>query len=157
MREKLFTLSRTQSEAMWRRFKQTDDHRIAERLHAILLLDGGQNAESVSQILHIHPKTLKRIAGKLLSPEGQNELESLVVDFLLRLGRSGQGVFFFRFGLLDLGQDRCLPLPLQCHFLLPLVEIGKHEIPKISDDSDHEAEGQEHTHRCQNGNFNHFS
>jgi transposase len=60
MREKLFTLSRTQSEDMWRRFKQTDDHRIAERLHAILLLDGGQNAESVSQILHIHPKTLKR-------------------------------------------------------------------------------------------------
>jgi transposase len=60
MREKLFTLSRTQSEAMWRRFKQTDEHRIAERLHAILLLDSGQNAESVSQILHIHPKTLKR-------------------------------------------------------------------------------------------------
>jgi transposase len=60
MREKLFTLSRTQSEAMWRRFKQTDDHRIAERLHAILLLDSGQNADSVSQILHIHSKTLKR-------------------------------------------------------------------------------------------------
>jgi transposase len=60
MREKLFTLSRSQSEDMWRRFKQTDDHRIAERLHAILLLDSGQNAESVSQILHIHPKTLKR-------------------------------------------------------------------------------------------------
>jgi transposase len=60
MREKLFTLSHTQSEAMWRRFKQTNDHRIAERLHAILLLDSGQNAESVSQILHIHPKTLKR-------------------------------------------------------------------------------------------------
>jgi len=60
MREKLFTLSRTQSEAMWRRFTQTDDHRIAERLHAVLLLDSGQNAETVSQILHIHPKTLKR-------------------------------------------------------------------------------------------------
>jgi transposase len=60
MREKLFTLSRTQSEAMWQRFKQTHDHRIAERLHAILLLDSGQNAETVSQILHIHPKTLKR-------------------------------------------------------------------------------------------------
>src|SRR5215212_11072565 len=60
MREKLFTLSRTQREDMWRRFKQADDHRVAERLHAILLLDGGQNAESVSQILHIHPKTLKR-------------------------------------------------------------------------------------------------
>jgi transposase len=60
MREKLFTLSRSQSKDMWRRFKQTDDRRLAERLHAILLLDSGQNAEIVSQILHIHPKTLKR-------------------------------------------------------------------------------------------------
>ena len=60
MREKLFTLSRAQREAMWRRFKQTDDHRVAERLHAILLLDSGQNADAVSSILHIHPKTLKR-------------------------------------------------------------------------------------------------
>ena len=60
MREKLFTLSRTQREDMWRRFKQTDDRRIAERLHAILLLDDGQNAETVSRILHIHPKTLNR-------------------------------------------------------------------------------------------------
>mgnify|MGYP000860948034 FL=1 len=60
MREKLFTLSRSQREAMWRRFKQTDDHRIAERLHAILLLDSGQNAAAVTAILHIHPKTLKR-------------------------------------------------------------------------------------------------
>src|SRR5262249_35622165 len=60
MREKLFTLSRTQREDMWRRFKQTDDRRVAERLHAILLLDSGQNADAVSSILHIHPKTLKR-------------------------------------------------------------------------------------------------
>ena len=60
MREKLFSLSRSQREAMWRRFKQTDDHRIAERLHAILLLDSGQNASAVCSILHIHPKTLKR-------------------------------------------------------------------------------------------------
>ena len=59
MREKLFTLSRTQREDMWRRFKQTDDRRVAERLHAILLLDSGQNAEAVSIILHVHPKTLK--------------------------------------------------------------------------------------------------
>jgi len=55
MREKLFTLSRSQREDMWRRFKQTDDRRIAERLHAILLLDSGQNADSVSHILHVHP------------------------------------------------------------------------------------------------------
>lgn len=60
MRQKLFTLSRSQREDMWRRFKQTDDRRIAERLHAILLLDSGQNADAVSSILHIHPKTLKR-------------------------------------------------------------------------------------------------
>lgn len=60
MRQKLFTLSRSQREDMWRRFKQTDDRRVAERLHAILLLDSGQNADAVSTILHIHPKTLKR-------------------------------------------------------------------------------------------------
>src|SRR6266487_3320330 len=60
MREKLFTLSRSQREDMWRRFKQTDDRRVAERLHAILLLDSGQNAEAVRRILHVHPKTLKR-------------------------------------------------------------------------------------------------
>ena len=60
MREKLFTLSRTQREEMWHRFKQTNDRRVAERLHAILLLDSGQNAEVVSRILHVHPKTLKR-------------------------------------------------------------------------------------------------
>jgi hypothetical protein len=53
MREKLFTLSRSQREDMWRRFKQTDDRRVAERLHAILLLDSGQNADAVSTILHI--------------------------------------------------------------------------------------------------------
>ena len=60
MRQKLFMLSRSQREDMWRRFKQTDDRRVAERLHAILLLDSGQNADAVSAILHIHPKTLKR-------------------------------------------------------------------------------------------------
>src|SRR4051812_18604806 len=60
MRQKLFTLSRSQREDLWRRFKQTDDRRSAERLHAILLLDSGQNAEAVSRILHVHSKTLKR-------------------------------------------------------------------------------------------------
>jgi len=34
MRQKLFTLSRSQREDMWRRFKQTNDRRVAERLHA---------------------------------------------------------------------------------------------------------------------------
>lgn len=60
MREKQFTLSHSQRDAMWRRFKQTDDRRVAERLHAILLLDDGQNAQSVCSILHIHANTLKR-------------------------------------------------------------------------------------------------
>ena len=60
MREKLFTLSRTQREDMWRRFKQGDDRRITERLHAILLLDSGQNTVAVSAILHGHTNTVKR-------------------------------------------------------------------------------------------------
>jgi transposase len=60
MRDKLFTLSRSQREDIWRRFKQSDDHRVAERLHAILLLDSGHNTQAVSHILHVHPKTLKR-------------------------------------------------------------------------------------------------
>ena len=60
MRAKRVTLRRSQHEELWRRFKQTDDRRVAERLHAILLLDAGQNAQSVSAILHLHPNTLKR-------------------------------------------------------------------------------------------------
>jgi transposase len=75
MRQKLFTLSRTQREAMWRRFKQTDDRRIAERLHAILLLDSGLNADAVSSILHIHPKTIKRWI-KAFASGGEDALTS---------------------------------------------------------------------------------
>jgi hypothetical protein len=60
MRQKLFSLSRYGREDMWHRFKQADDRRVAERLHAILLLDSGQNADAVSSILHIHPKSLFR-------------------------------------------------------------------------------------------------
>ena len=41
MREKLFTLTRSQREDLWQRYKQTSDRRVAERLHAILLLDEG--------------------------------------------------------------------------------------------------------------------
>jgi hypothetical protein len=44
MREKLLTLNRSQRVDMWRHFKQSNDWRIAERLHAILLLDSGMNA-----------------------------------------------------------------------------------------------------------------
>ena len=60
MREKLFTLTRSQREDLWRRYKQTDDRRVAERLHAILLRDEGRSATDVAAILHVHPKTLKR-------------------------------------------------------------------------------------------------
>jgi transposase len=60
MREKLFTLTRSQRDDLWRRYKQTTDRRLAERLHAILLLDDGRSAPEVSAILHLHPKTLKR-------------------------------------------------------------------------------------------------
>jgi transposase len=60
MREKLFTLTRSQREELWRRYKQTADRRVAERLHAILLLDEGRSVHDVSAILHVHPKTLKR-------------------------------------------------------------------------------------------------
>ena len=60
MREKLFTLTRSQREDLWRHYKQTEDRRVAERLHAILLLDEGRSATDVSAILHLHPKTLKR-------------------------------------------------------------------------------------------------
>jgi transposase len=60
MREKLFTLTRAQREDLWRRYKQTSDRRVAERLHAILLLDEGRPAREVSAILHLSPRTLKR-------------------------------------------------------------------------------------------------
>jgi transposase len=75
MRQKLFSLSRSQREDMWRRFKQTDDRRVAERLHAILLLDSGQNADAVSSILHIHPKSLKRWV-KAFARGGEHALTS---------------------------------------------------------------------------------
>lgn len=75
MRQKLFSLSRYGREDMWRRFKQADDRRVAERLHAILLLDSGQNADAVSSILHIHPKTLKRSL-KAFATGGEDALTS---------------------------------------------------------------------------------
>jgi transposase len=60
MREQLFTLTRSQRDDLWRRYKQTTERRVAERLHAIRLLDEGRSARDVSAILHLHPKTLKR-------------------------------------------------------------------------------------------------
>lgn len=60
MREKLFALTRSQRDDLWRRYKQTSERRVAERLHAILLLDAGRSGSEVSAILHLHPRTLKR-------------------------------------------------------------------------------------------------
>jgi hypothetical protein len=46
MRQKLFTLCRSDHEYMWRRFKQTNDRHIVERLHAILLPGISQNVDA---------------------------------------------------------------------------------------------------------------
>ena len=73
MREKLFTLTRSQRDDLWRRYKHTTDRRVAERLHAILLLDEGRSAPDVSAILHLHPKTLKRWV-KLFAASGVDGL-----------------------------------------------------------------------------------
>lgn len=75
MREKLFTLTRSQRDDLWRRYKQTSDRRVAERLHALLLLDQGRSAHEVSAILHLHPKTLKRWV-KLFAASGVEGLSS---------------------------------------------------------------------------------
>jgi transposase len=75
MREKLFTLTRSQRDDLWRRYKQTTERRVAERLHAILLLDERRSASDVSAILHLHPKTLKRWV-KLFAASGVEGLSS---------------------------------------------------------------------------------
>ena len=60
MREKLFTLSRSQRDALERRYKQTNERRIAERIQTILLLDAGHNRDQTARILHVNPKTITR-------------------------------------------------------------------------------------------------
>jgi transposase len=60
MREKLFTLTRSQRDTLERRYKQTNERRIAERLQAILLLDAGHNREQVARIVRVNPKTITR-------------------------------------------------------------------------------------------------
>lgn len=60
MREKLFTLTRSQRDDMERRYKQTYERRISERIQAILLLDAGHNRDQVARILHVNPKTITR-------------------------------------------------------------------------------------------------
>ena len=60
MREKLFTLSHKQRDDLGRRYKQTSERRISERIQAILLLDAGQNREQVARILRVNPKTITR-------------------------------------------------------------------------------------------------
>ena len=60
MREKLFTLSHKQRDDLERRYKQTSERRISERIQAILLLDAGHNREQVARILRVNPKTITR-------------------------------------------------------------------------------------------------
>lgn len=60
MREKLFTLTRQQRDDYERRYKQTDERRIAERIQSLLLLDAGHNREQVARILHVNEKTITR-------------------------------------------------------------------------------------------------
>lgn len=60
MREKLFTLTRSQRDELERRYKQTSERRIAERIQAILLLDAGHNRDQTARILHLNPKTITR-------------------------------------------------------------------------------------------------
>jgi transposase len=60
MREKLFTLSRSQRDSLERRYKQTPERRISERIQAILLLDAGHNRDQVARIVHVNPKTITR-------------------------------------------------------------------------------------------------
>jgi transposase len=60
MRAKLFTLTRSERDALERRYKQTHERRISERIQAILLLDAGHNRDQVAAILHVNPKTITR-------------------------------------------------------------------------------------------------
>src|SRR2546421_4603204 len=60
MRERLFTLSRSQRDDLERRYKQTAERRISERIQAILLLDAGHNREQVARIVRVNPKTITR-------------------------------------------------------------------------------------------------
>ena len=68
MGQKLFALSRSQRDDMWRRFKQSDDHRVAERLHAILLLYSGRNTDAVSSMgraeVRVSHETLRTHGGR---------------------------------------------------------------------------------------------
>src|ERR1051325_10596555 len=79
MREKLFTLTRKQRDDMQRRSKQTNARRIADRIQAILLLDGGRNTGDVAEILHVTPKTIKRWV-KTFAQHGLDELCTLTYD-----------------------------------------------------------------------------
>lgn len=60
MREKLFTLTGSQRDDLERRYKQTHERRISERIQAILLLDAGHNRDQVARILHVNVKTITR-------------------------------------------------------------------------------------------------
>jgi transposase len=60
MREKLFTLSKTQRNEMEHRYKRTNDRRVTDRIQAILLLDAGKNLHDVAATLYVSKKIIKR-------------------------------------------------------------------------------------------------
>jgi transposase len=60
MRAKRFTLSRSQRDDLERRYKQTRERLLSDRIQAILLLDAGHNREQVARILRLNPKTITR-------------------------------------------------------------------------------------------------
>jgi transposase len=76
MREKLFTLTRKQRDDMERRYKQTTDRRVSDRIQCILLLDGGRNAGEVAEILRLSKKTIKRWV-KVFAEHGLEDLCTL--------------------------------------------------------------------------------
>jgi len=76
MRDKLFTLTRKQRDDLERRYKQTTERRIGDRIQAILLLSGGRSAREVAEILRVSQKTLKRWV-KVFAEHGIEELCTL--------------------------------------------------------------------------------
>jgi transposase len=79
MRERLFSLSPTERSEFWRRYRQEADRRVAERIHALLLLDAGHSLQDVGAILHRNPKTIKRWV-KIFATQGFDTLCTLAYE-----------------------------------------------------------------------------
>lgn len=60
MSEPIITFSPSQRADIRRRYKQTRDRRISERIHALLLLESGRTLADVATILVVNPKTIRR-------------------------------------------------------------------------------------------------